>query len=383
MASLTLRSVKGTPLTNNEIDANFTNLNDELATKLTASDYNAADVLTKIKTADGSGSGLDADFLDGLSAESSNVFDTIVARDSSGNFAAATITANLVGGVTGNITGNVTGNLTGDVTGDVTGDLLGNVVGNVFGDLTGNVTGNLLGKVGNITPDTGAFTTITASGSVTLSSTLIVGGSTTLNGPLNTNTSTGNSGQYLVSRGGALSPTWSSLVVDLTSQVNQILPATNGGTGLSAAGAAGNILTSNGVSWLSSPLNIVDGSLGAGKLNGEQEGVAPAFAIRAWANVDGNVFDGAGVCTIRGAGNITSVVRTAAGKYTVTLTAAMPNTNFAVVANASATNSSSSTNGVEVSHYSTTSQTVFLIEVTDPGSNTYVDAKVINLMVIG
>ena len=57
MASLTLRSVKGTPLTNNEIDTNFTNLNTEIATKLTSTDYTAADILTKIKTVDGTGSG--------------------------------------------------------------------------------------------------------------------------------------------------------------------------------------------------------------------------------------------------------------------------------------------------------------------------------------
>lgn len=65
MATLTLRSVKGSPLTNAEVDGNFTALNTELATKLTATDYNAADVLTKIKTVDGSGSGLDADTLRG------------------------------------------------------------------------------------------------------------------------------------------------------------------------------------------------------------------------------------------------------------------------------------------------------------------------------
>ena len=32
MATITLRSVKGSPLTNNEVDANFTNINNELAT---------------------------------------------------------------------------------------------------------------------------------------------------------------------------------------------------------------------------------------------------------------------------------------------------------------------------------------------------------------
>lgn len=65
MATLTLRSVKGSPLTNAEVDGNFTSLNNELATKLTATDYNAADVLAKLKTVDGHGSGLDADMLDG------------------------------------------------------------------------------------------------------------------------------------------------------------------------------------------------------------------------------------------------------------------------------------------------------------------------------
>lgn len=98
MASLTLRSIKGSPLTNNEIDANFTNLDTELSTKLTATDYNAADILTKLKTVDGSGSGLDADLLDGRGAVSANTPDTIVLRDGSGNFSANTITAALLSG---------------------------------------------------------------------------------------------------------------------------------------------------------------------------------------------------------------------------------------------------------------------------------------------
>jgi hypothetical protein len=37
MATLVLRNVKGSPLTSVEVDANFTNLNDELATKLDGS----------------------------------------------------------------------------------------------------------------------------------------------------------------------------------------------------------------------------------------------------------------------------------------------------------------------------------------------------------
>lgn len=92
MAVITLRSIKGAPLTNTEVDANFSNINTELGTKLTATDYTAADVLTKLKTVDGSGSGLDADLLDGMTSSTANTASTIVARDASGNFSAGTVT---------------------------------------------------------------------------------------------------------------------------------------------------------------------------------------------------------------------------------------------------------------------------------------------------
>lgn len=65
MATIVLRSIKGSPLTNDEVDANFINLNVELGAKLPSSTYTAADILTKIKTVDGTGSGLDADSLRG------------------------------------------------------------------------------------------------------------------------------------------------------------------------------------------------------------------------------------------------------------------------------------------------------------------------------
>jgi hypothetical protein len=123
MADIVLRNVKGSPLTNQEVDDNFNNINVEVGTKLTASTYTAADVLTKIKTVDGSGSGLDADTIDGFQSATGNTVSTVVVRDSNGDFAAGTITATtFIGNVTGNITGNITGTLTGNAT---------NVVGTV------------------------------------------------------------------------------------------------------------------------------------------------------------------------------------------------------------------------------------------------------------
>ena len=116
MAVIVLRAVKGSPLTIAEMDANFNNINTEVGQKLDATSYNAADVLTKLKTVDGSGSGLDADLLDGMTSSSTNNVSTIVARDASGNFAAGTIKASLDGNVTGNVTGNLTGTVSGNAT---------------------------------------------------------------------------------------------------------------------------------------------------------------------------------------------------------------------------------------------------------------------------
>ena len=114
MATIVLRSVKGSPLTIAEADANFDNLNTEVGSKLATSTYTAADVLTKIKTVDGTGSGLDADLLDGLNSSSSDTSGNSVVTRSSGNFSANIITADLVGNVTGNVTGNLTGTVTGN-----------------------------------------------------------------------------------------------------------------------------------------------------------------------------------------------------------------------------------------------------------------------------
>jgi len=116
MAVIVLRSVKGSPLTIAEADANFTNLNTEVGLKLDATDYTAADVLTKIKTVDGASSGLDADLLDGLNTSSSDTSGNTVVTRSSGNFSAGTITASFVGNLTGNVTGNLTGTVTGNAT---------------------------------------------------------------------------------------------------------------------------------------------------------------------------------------------------------------------------------------------------------------------------
>lgn len=56
-----------------------------------------------------------------VAATNANTPSCIVQRDSAGNFAANTITANILGNVTGNVTGNLTGDVTGLHIGNVTG----------------------------------------------------------------------------------------------------------------------------------------------------------------------------------------------------------------------------------------------------------------------
>lgn len=110
--SITLRATKGSPLTNAEVDANFTNISNALQTGLTAAAYTAADVLTKLKTVDGAGSGLDADLLDGWTQDTANTANAIVRRDASGNFAANNITAAAFSGTFSGVAAITSGSIT-------------------------------------------------------------------------------------------------------------------------------------------------------------------------------------------------------------------------------------------------------------------------------
>jgi hypothetical protein len=112
---LTLRNVKGSPLTNSEVDTNFSNLYDDIQTRLESATYTATDVITKVKSVSEATANISVYKLNGLLSATSNTVSTIVARDSNGDFTAGTITATTV---IANLTGNVVGNLTGTVTGN-------------------------------------------------------------------------------------------------------------------------------------------------------------------------------------------------------------------------------------------------------------------------
>jgi hypothetical protein len=65
----------------------------------------------------------------------------------------------------------------------------------------------------------------------------------------------------------------------------------------------------------------------------------PIYACRAWVNFDGSTVTNVGGedrCTIVGSGNVTKVVRTGTGAFTIHFTTSMPSTNYAVVGAANA-----------------------------------------------
>jgi hypothetical protein len=67
-------------------------------------------------------------------------------------------------------------------------------------------------------------------------------------------------------------------------------------------------------------------------------GSAPSYAARAWVN-----FNGTGTVAIRASGNVSSISDNGTGQYTVNLTTAMPDANYAVGACSYVTSSAAQT----------------------------------------
>ena len=102
-------------------------------------------------------------------------------------------------------------------------------------------------------------------------------------------------------------------------------------------------------------------------------GSAPKYACRAWVSVDGVT-----ASTIRGSGNVSSVTRTAAGRYTVNFATAMPDTNYAVAGSAQATSGNFSRFSLpNAGAYSTTSVDV----ASNVGDSTASDTPLLSVAV--
>jgi hypothetical protein len=184
----------------------------------------------------------------------------------------------------------------------------------------------------------------------TVAGTLVSSGQVDITGAFRLDSTAGASGQALVSAGGNNTPTWSTLGTMAAQNSTTVaitggtitgitdLTVADGGTGASsitansvilgngtsalsgnlvAPSTLGNILTSNGTTWTSAaaPTGIT-----------ATTGSAPYYGARAWVN-----FNGTGTVAINGSNNVTSVTDNGTGQYTVNITTAMPDANYAAV----------------------------------------------------
>jgi hypothetical protein len=108
-------------------------------------------------------------------------------------------------------------------------------------------------------------------------------------------------------------------------------------------------------------------------------GPAPMYACRAWANFDGTTSPP----TLRGNGNVTSVIRTGRGRYTVTFDIDMPDSNYSVVVTAS--KSESQSGGVSPNNMSSAAMnfnaSYFDLMLGDNNSDAAHDGKIVSLSV--
>ena len=99
-----------------------------------------------------------------------------------------------------------------------------------------------------------------------------------------------------------------------TGTVTLTVPSTNTDRTISLPDTAGNVVTTGDT-----------GTITASMLDGGQSGSAPAFAVRAWANL---TYDQ----VISDSGNVSSVTDHGTGDFSINFTTAMPSVNYATVA---------------------------------------------------
>jgi hypothetical protein len=237
-----------------------------------------------------------------------------------------------------------------------------------------NVTGTLPIANGGTGTSSTTFTNLTTNVTGTLP---IANGGTGSTSTTFVNAATNVTGTLPIANGGTGST--STTFVNAATNITGTLPVANGGTGAStltsanvilgagtsavtfvAPGSNGNVLTSNGSTWTSAAP------------------AAAGFICRAWVN-----FNGAGTVSIRGSGNVSSITDNNIGRYTVNMTNAISDTNYAVtlagrLSTGSTDNQGYANLGGNTGTYSTTAFTVNTLR-TD--NDDFIDAAIVGAAV--
>ena len=104
-------------------------------------------------------------------------------------------------------------------------------------------------------------------------------------------------------------------------------PNSNNDRTVNLLDSAGDLVVTSATQTLSNKTFSGAQTFGTASL-AQPTGTAPLYMCRAWVN-----FNGTGTVAIRAAGNVSSIADNGTGDYTVNFTTAMPDANYAVVAN--------------------------------------------------
>lgn len=166
--------------------------------------------------------------------------------------------------------------------------------------------------------------------------------------------------------------TASTTFANLTTNVTGTLPVANGGTGVTTStGSGANVL---GTSPTIATPTITTPVINSATFN--PSGSAPVFAARAWVAFDGTR-DSSGATTsantnrfIYGSGNVTSVLKTNTGIYTITFTTDLPDANYAILTNTGSTSTNAYPTSNVTSNLITTSSFQMVTGSGDTGNRT-------------
>lgn len=96
-----------------------------------------------------------------------------------------------------------------------------------------------------------------------------------------------------------------------------VLPVVDGGTGVTSSTGSGSVVLSTSPTLTTPNINSAQFAT--------VSGTAPIYPCRAWLS-----FNGTGTPAIRGSGNVSSITDNGTGDYTINMTTALPDANYAV-----------------------------------------------------